>query len=532
MKNLALLLALALPLTEQRPFDVPYERIRDADKEPGNWLTYSGSYNGQRYSLLDQINTSNAHRLRVAWVHQVHETDTVETSPVAVDGILYITEPPDKVMALDARTGRSYWTYRRELPKDLRLCCGRANRGVAVLGDAVYYASLDAYLIALDARTGRLRWQTRIADYKVGHSSTGAPLAVKDKIITGIAGGEFGIRGFLDAYDAKTGRRVWRFYTIPAKGEPGNETWAGDSWKTGSAPTWVTGAYEPETNTVYWGTGNPGPDWNGDVRRGDNLYSDTMLALDADTGQKRWHFQYTPHDEHDWDSAQTPSLVDTVVGGQPRKLIVLANRNGFYYALDRTTGGFLAGQPYVKQTWASGLDEAGRPTRLPNTAPSVEGTLVWPSLSGGSNWYSSTYSPKTNLYYVNVKEMSAYYHQGDAEYKAGTLFNGGGQRENPNEEPYGAVRALDVGSGTLRWEYRLQVPSHAGLMSTAGGLVFGSTGSSFFALDAEKGALLWRFETGGGIVANPITYMAEGKQYVLIAAGHALFVFSGDSSGL
>ena len=257
-----------------------------------------------------------------------------------------------------------------------------------------------------------------------------------------------------------------------------------------------------------------------------------MLALDADTGQKRWHFQYTPHDEHDWDSAQTPSLVDTVVGGQPRKLIVLANRNGFYYALDRTTGGFLAGQPYVKQTWASGLDEAGRPTRLPNTAPSVEGTLVWPSLSGGSNWYSSTYSPKTNLYYVNVKEMSAYYHQGDAEYKAGTLFNGGGQRENPNEEPYGAVRALDVGSGTLRWEYRLQVPSHAGLMSTAGGLVFGSTGSSFFALDAEKGALLWRFETGGGIVANPITYMAEGKQYVLIAAGHALFVFSGDSSGL
>src|SRR5437762_607445 len=290
MKNLALLLALALPLTEQRPFDVPYERIRDADKEPGNWLTYSGSYNGQRYSLLDQINTSNAHRLRVAWVHQVHETDTVETSPVAVDGILYITEPPDKVMALDARTGRSYWTYRRELPRDLRLCGGRVNRGVAVLGDAVYYASLDAYLIALDARTGRLRWQTRIADYKVGHSSTGAPLAVKDKIITGIAGGEFGIRGFLDAYDAKTGRRVWRFYTIPAKGEPGNETWAGDSWKTGSAPTWVTGAYEPETNTVYWGTGNPGPDWNGDVRKGDNLYSDCMLALDVDTGAKKWHF--------------------------------------------------------------------------------------------------------------------------------------------------------------------------------------------------------------------------------------------------
>jgi len=507
---------------------VPYQRIRDAHKEPGNWLTYSGNYTGQRYSLLDQIHTGNVGRLRVAWVHQADELDAFETSPVVVDGVMFITEPPNLVKALSTRTGRTLWTYRKDIPKDLRLCCGKVNRGVAVLDDAVYYASLDAHLIALDARSGRLRWEVTMADYKTGHSSTGAPLAVKDKIITGMAGGEFGVRGFIDAYDAKTGKQAWRFWTIPAAGEPGNDTWQGNSWKTGSATTWVTGVYDPESNTLYWGTGNPGPDWNGDVRKGDNLYSDTLLALDPDTGQKKWHFQYTPHDEHDWDSTQTPILIDAVLQGQPRKIVALANRNGFYYALDRQTGRFVGGRPYIKQTWSSGLDEAGRPMRLPNTAPSVEGTLVWPSLGGGSNWYSSTYSPQTSLYYVNVKEKAGVYHKGEAEYKAGAFFNGGGQQEYKGEEGYGAVRALEPGSGALRWEHRLHSPSHAGLMSTAGGLVFGSNGSSFFAIDAKDGKPLWDFQAGGGIIANPITYMSEGKQYVVIAGGHALFVFGLD----
>ncbi len=518
---LALIPALALAQMQ-----LSYERIRDANKEPGNWLTYSRDYTGQRYSPLDQIHTGNVSRLKVAWMHQISDGGAFETSPIVVDGTMFITEPPNIVMALDARTGRRLWRYRKEIPKDLRMCCGRVNRGVAVLGDSVYYGSIDAHLIALDARTGSVRWDATLADYKTGYSSTGAPLAVKDKIITGMAGGEFGVRGFIDAYDAKTGKRAWRFYTIPAKGEPGNETWEGESWKTGSATTWVTGVYDPVINTVYWGTGNPGPDWNGDVRKGDNLYSDSLVALDADTGAKKWHFQYTPHDEHDWDSTQTPSLVDAMQGGQPRKMVVLANRNGFYYALDRLTGKFLAGQPYVKQTWASGLDEAGRVMRLPNTSPSVAGTLVWPSLGGGSNWYSSTYSPQTNLYYVNAKEMGAIYHKGDAEYKAGAFFNGGGQTEYKGEDPYGAVRALEVDSGKLRWEHRLHSPSHAGLMSTAGGLVFGSTGSSFFALDARKGGLLWRFETGGGIIANPVTYTNEGKQFVAITGGRALLVFT------
>jgi alcohol dehydrogenase (cytochrome c) len=522
------IMALLLSTAMMAQIAVPWERLRDADKEPGNWLTYSRNYSGQRYSPLNQIDAGNIGRLHLAWMRQVDETDTFETSPLAVDGVLFITEPPNLVSAVDAVTGRSLWTFRKELPSDLRLCCGKVNRGLAILGNTVYYASVDSHLIALDARTGSKRWDVVMADYSNGYSSTGAPLAVKNKIIIGMAGGEYGVRGFVDGYDASTGKRAWRFNTIPAKGEPGNETWEGDSWKTGSATTWVTGVYDAETNTLYWGTGNPGPDWNGDVRKGDNLYSDCLLALDPDTGVKKWHFQYTPHDMNDWDSTQTPILADGMVAGQPRKMVVLANRNGFYYSLDRVTGKFIAGQPYVKQTWATGLDEAGRPMRIPGVEPSMEGKLIYPSLGGGSNWYSSSYSPNTQLYYVNVKEEGAIYHKGDAEYREGALFNGGGQRANKEEEPYGAVRALEAATGKLRWEYKLHRPSHSGLMTTAGGLVFGSNLSSFFALDAQSGALLWRFETGGRIVANPVSYMAQGKQYVAIPAGHALLIFGLD----
>lgn len=268
---------------------VPYERILNARSEPHNWLTYSGTYDGQRYSALSQINSGNVGNLRVQWVQQSGHSESTQTSPIIVDGVMYITEPPNVVKALDARSGTVIWSYRKTIPDDLRLCCGRVNRGVAVLNDLVYYGSIDAHLIALDAKTGRLRWDTTIDDYKLGYSSSGAPLAIKDKIVTGIGGGEYGIRGFLDAYDAKTGKRVWRTHTIPGKGEPGNETWEGDSWKIGAAPTWVTGSYDPENNLVIWGTGNPGPDWNGDYRKGDNLYSDSFIALDADTGKLKWY---------------------------------------------------------------------------------------------------------------------------------------------------------------------------------------------------------------------------------------------------
>jgi len=327
MRKLLWLLAPAALLAQ---VNVPFERIRDANKEPGNWLSYSRDYTGQRFSPLDQIHPGNVSKLRIAWMRQMNEMDTLETSPIVVDGTLYITVPPNGVEALDGATGRVLWNYRKDLPNDLRLCCGKVNRGLAILGNTLYYASSDAHLIALDARTGSVRWDVTMADYKMGYSGTGAPLAVKDKIITGMAGGEYGTRGFIDGYDAKTGKRIWRFNTIPDKGEPGNETWAGESWKTGAATTWVTGVYDAESNTVYWGTGNPGPDWNGDGRKGDNLYSDCLIALDPDTGAKKWHFQYTPHDVNDWDSTQTPTLVDSAVNGQTRKMVVLANRNGFY----------------------------------------------------------------------------------------------------------------------------------------------------------------------------------------------------------
>src|SRR5262245_28699512 len=355
------ILALTCPLAGQ----VSYERIRRASDEPGNWLTYSGTYQSHRYSRLQQITTANVSRLKPAWIYQVNDPNKFETSPIVVDGLIYITEPPSNVAALDARTGRPIWRYQRTIPEDIRLCCGQVNRGLAILGESLFIGTLDAHLVALDAKAGRLRWDVVVADYKTGYSMTAAPLAIDGKIIVGVAGGEYGVRGLLDAYDPRTGKRLWRFWTVPGPGELGNETWAGESWKTGSATTWVTGSYDAATNTLFWGTGNPGPDWNGDARAGDNLYSDSRLALDPDTGARKWHFQYTPHDVNDWDSTQTPILADSTFNGQPRKMVVLANRNGFYYSIDRITGKFIAGRPYVKQTWAKGLDETGRPMRLP-----------------------------------------------------------------------------------------------------------------------------------------------------------------------
>ena len=351
--------------------------------------------------------------------------------------------------AVDVRSGRTLWTWRHTLPRVVRtLGFARVNRGVAALGDMVYVGTIDAHLVALDARSGAVRWDTVVADHATGHCITVAPLAIDGKIIMGISGGEAGIRGFIDAYDAKTGKRVWRFWTIPGPGEPGNDTWhAPDSWKTGGGSTWVTGSYDPELKLIYWGVGNPGPDWNGDPRPGDNLYTCSLVALDAETGKLRWHFQFTPHDVHDWDATEIPVLLDTVVRGKPRKVVAMANRNAFYYLLDRATGEFLAGTPYAKQTWAKGLDDSGRPVLLPNSAPSEEGTLVWPSLQGATNWFSPSYDAARKQFYVPVREMGAYYYKGEAEYKPGTFFAGGGERALHGDEAYGAIRALDAATG-------------------------------------------------------------------------------------
>jgi alcohol dehydrogenase (cytochrome c) len=494
------------------------------------WLTYSGSPDAQRFSPLEQINAGNVARLQVAWMYQTGTRHHFEATPIVRDGVMYLSEPPSDVTALDLHTGRPLWSNRRAVPEDLSLCCGQVNRGVAVDGDLVFVTTIDAHVVALDRKTGRVRWEVTAADYKAAYSMTAAPLVVKDKVIVGMAGAEYGVRGFLDAYDTKTGRRVWRFWTVPGPGEPGNDTWSGDSWKYGGATTWVTGAYDAATNLVYWGTGNPGPDYIGDVRAGDNLYSNCLVALDADTGKLRWHFQFTPHDVNDMDSNQVPVLLDAVFHGRPRKLVLFANRNGFYYILDRVNGEFLLARQFARQNWAKEIDAKGRPVVNPATAPSLEGAVVYPDDDGTANWFSPSYSPKTGLFYQNVRELGAIYYRTEAAYEPGKLYLGAGRRRIPGEEEgYGALRALRALTGEVAWEFRVHTPPWSGVLSTAGGLVFsGTMEGDFFALDAGSGKLLWRKQTGGAIWAAPVSYRFEGRQYVAIAAGGAMVVFGLD----
>ena len=392
-------------------------------------MTYAGSYKSQRYTQLDQINKQNVSQLKPAWVYQLRAAGVFETSPLVVDGVMYMTEPPSTVTALDVRTGRPLWTWTPKIPDDVIVIGSPpVNRGVAVLDNMVYAGSIAGHLAALDAKTGALRWDVAVDDNKLGYYLTLAPLAIDGKIIVGVSGAENGIRGFVDAYDAKTGKRLWRRHTIPAPGEPGNETWGGkDSWKTGGGSTWLTGSYDPELKLLYWQTGNPGPDWNGDNRPGDNLYTCSVLALNPDDGTIKWHFQFTPHDTHDWDANETMVLFDAPVGGRPRKLLAQANRNGFYYVLDRATGEFVAGKSFVKQTWADGLDAKGRAIAKPGLEPSREGILVYPSIQGAANWHSPSYSPKTNLFYQTAVEMGTIFYKGEATYNPLHWFHGRGR---------------------------------------------------------------------------------------------------------
>ncbi len=521
MKRIGVLLLLTAPAFGQ----VPYERIVNADKEPGNWLTYSRNYQGHRYSPLAEITTANVSGLKVKWALQF-SSGPREVSPIAVDGILYVTGP-NVASALDARTGRTLWVWRRPIPSDYRnIGFPRTSRGPAVLDDKLFVATLDCYLVALDLKSGIERWATKVADYKSGYSMTMAPLAIAGKVVVGISGGETGIRGFVDAYDAETGKQAWRFWTIPGPGEAGHETWSGESWKTGGGATWVTGSYDPDLKLVYWGVGNPGPDWNGDVRPGDNLFTCSLVALDGDTGRLRWYFQFTPHDTHDWDATHVPVLFNGEIGGRQRKLVTIANRNAFYYVLDRSTGEFLVGRAYAKQTWAHGLDAKGRPIRAPDSEPTEKGALIWPNLNGATIWFSPSYNPQTDLLYVAVREVGAVYFKRDAEYKEGMFYAGGGENELPADDASGAIRALNARTGEMRWEFNLHSPAGASVLSTAGGLVFSGTDEgNFYALDAHTGKPLWDFQTGGSISSNPISFTVDGHQYVAITADRVLYVF-------
>ncbi len=519
-----LLTALVTPLWGQ----VTYERLLKARDDAGNWLTFSGAYDSRRYSLLDQITRENVKNLKLKWVFQIPTTEKVEATPIVADGIMYLTQPPSTVFALDPRTGRPFWSSTYPLPELLNVCCGRVNRGVAILGDHLFMTTLDSHVIALDAKSGSIVWDVAMegAEPHKGYSGTVAPLAVKDKIIVGVAGGEYGIRGFLDAYDAKTGKRAWRFYTIPGPGEPGHETWGGDSWKRGGGSTWVTGSFDPELNLVYWGTGNPSPDYNGDVRPGDNLYTDSVIALDADNGKLKWHFQFTPHDVHDWDAVQIPVLTDIEFRGRQRKVMLWANRNSFFYALDRETGEFLTGKPFVKQSWAKGLDDKGRPIRVPGTLPNSEGALVYPGVQGGTNWYSPSYSPRTKLFYLSVWDYANTYFLGDPTYSQGNRYLGSLPQRLPNDPGSGSIRAIDPQTATVKWTTEIFSKSMGGVLSTAGDVLFGCTDEGhFLALDALTGKELWRASLGGKIANSPITYTLDGKQLVTIAAGSAYFTF-------
>ena len=543
-RQLAALMFFGLILAQPLLAQVTHERIVSAADEPHNWLTYSGGYHGQRHTSLTQIAPDTVGELELKWVHQASSLEVFETSPLVVDGIMYLTEAPNTVVALDAKVGRVFWTYEYTPSNESRPCCGAVNRGLGILGDTLFMATLDANLIAIDVWSGKPVWITDIADPALGYAMTLSPLVVKDKVIVGVAGGEYGIRGFIAAYDAETGEEAWRFYTIPGPGEPGHETWGGgDAWKTGGAAVWVTGAYDPELNLTYWGVGNPGPDFNAAQRPGDNLYSDCVVALDADTGELKWYFQFTPGDPYDYDSTQVPVLIDyPAPDGGTVKLMLWGNRNGFFYVLDRVSGQFVSGSPYVDVNWAEGLDDNGRPIETPQPL----GSPTFPGPLGGTNWYSPSYSPGTGLFYLSAWESyGTGFEPVEEDYQAGRLFIGGrmqptgvagaptlpGLRRGPinnwtAEAGRGAVKAIDPATGEIAWQFEMTDVTTSGVMTTASGLLFtGGREGYFYALDAADGRLMWRATLGGILANGPISYAVDDQQYVAVAAGHSLFVF-------
>jgi alcohol dehydrogenase (cytochrome c) len=538
----AALVPLLLVCTAQA--QVTTERLLNPSAEPQNWLSYSGSYMSQRHSALKQIRPGNVGELELKWVFQAQSLESFETTPLVVDGVMYLTEAPNTAVALDAATGRLYWRYQHNPDAAARPCCGRVNRGLGILGDKVFMATIDAKLIALDIKTGQPAWQIQVAEPSAGYAMTLAPLVIKDKVIVGVAGGEYGIRGFISAYDVDTGAEAWRFYTIPGPGEPGHDTWedGGDAWLHGGASVWLTGSYDPALDLTFWGIGNPGPDWNPAQRPGDNLYSDSVVALDPDTGELKWHFQFTPNDDYDYDAVQIPVLVDLPTSDiSSGKLMLWANRNGFFYVLDRTTGEFIRGLPFVQVNWASGLDERGRPIETPQGPEKV----TFPGVQGGTNWYSPSYSPSTELFYVSAWEnYGSVFRPEETDYIEGVRFVGGvpasplpgianlpGIRRGPINTwtealGNGAVIALDPKTGKQRWRFPTTDVSSSGILTTATDLLFtGSREGYFYALDARTGAQLWRTSLGGQGVNGPMSYAVGGAQHVAVASGSGLFVF-------
>ncbi len=511
---------------------VSNERLQAAGTNPDEWLTYSGSYNGWRHTSLAEIAPANAAQLNMRWVTQFDINDpNIEATPLVIDGTIFMAADAGHVLALNAKTGAVIWEYKRPIPAGLPLEFGLANRGLAVQGGTLFFGSLDGYLVAINANNGKVIWQTLVASPSDGYSITGAPLVVNRSVVVGIGGGEFGIRGFLAAYDVSTGQQRWKFNTVPGPGEVGHETWENDAWRTGGGGTWITGSYDPSTDLLYWGVGNPSPAFSGDVRPGDNLFTASVIALHASTGTLAWYFQFTPHDEHDRDAAQTPVIADLLINGVVRKAICWPNRNGFYYVLDRVTGEFLAGAPFVEVDWAKGLASTGRPILVNDDKVSTEGRQTRPGNSGGTNWQNPAFDQKRGSIFIPATESSSVFTKMPPDRVTrvqNRLFIASGW--NQAGPVTRKVLALDAATGARKWEYR--APSGAdsengnsGLLSTEGGLVFGASGGVFFALDADTGREVWRRSLGGKTKSAPISFTVDGRQVVVVAAGRALFEF-------
>ena len=512
----------------RHPAPITDRDLLDGLKDPARWLTFHGDYTGQRHSPLTQITPQNVSRLTAEWTFQ---TGTMtrgrgfEATPLVADGVMYVTGSNDFAWALDARTGRPFWQYRRELPNDLTYGAqAPVNRGFAILGNRLFMVTLDAHLLAFDRRTGRIDWDVVLADYKVGYSATLAPLVADGKVIVGISGGEYPTRGFLDAYDPAAGSRAWRLYTVPAPGERGSETWppSSETLARGGGATWMTGTFDPESHLLFWGTGNPNPDYWGHGREGDNLYTNSLIAVDARTGALQWHYQFTPHDTHDWDANQIPMLAELTIGGAARKVVMLANRNGFFYVLDRRDGALLLGRPFTDTTWAREIGKDGRPIVL------NDGTKACvPDQWGGTNFNPPSFDAARGLLFLNTRETCAIFVPQEPANAPGKQNFGGVVRVD-REKAYGALRAIDPATGERKWEFRFPTPTMAGVMSTASGVVFaGDNEGNIMAFDAKTGANLWRYATGTPIWgAAPMTFMLDGRQHVVIASGTTLLSFA------
>jgi alcohol dehydrogenase (cytochrome c) len=496
---------------------------------PGEWPMYNGDPGGNRHSMLRQITPANVSQVRLKWLFPVENSRNLKTTPVVVDGVMYVTAP-NEVYALDARSGRQIWHYSRpRTPGVIGDAGAGVNRGVALRGDRLYFVTDDARLVALHRSNGQLLWEVTMADHRKHYGGTTAPLVVNDLVISGVSGGDEGIRGFLAAFDAVTGKEAWRYWTVPAPGAPGSETWKGKAINYGCAATWLTGSHDAQTKMLFWTTGNPCPDYNGDERIGDNVGSNSVLALDPATGRLRWSYQFTPHDLNDWDAVQTVIVADTQFKGRVRSLLLQANRNGFFYVLDRATGKVLLAEPFVRKlTWAKGIGPDGRPERIAGAEPSVRGTRICPSVVGATNWMSPAFNPDTGLYYVMALEECSIFRKSAAWFEPGQSFYGGSTQSVSGEAGERYLRAIDIQTGRIAWEYA-QIGSGnswGGLLSTVTGLVFFAEDSgAFAAVDAGNGKLLWHFPANATWRASPMTYLAGGQQFVAIAGGNTIFAF-------